>query len=138
MGLDNHPQVLPCRTAGTAVIVDERIDCDATITQGGCPWSNANPPETGRIYGMFGAPCWYRGKWGEFLLQKYLGNSEWSFYGDNEDNTLMSARRCVELADVIGDLLVDVTDLEDRDSLSYAEWYLRWAAEFCNGLVCWY
>jgi hypothetical protein len=119
-------------------MVDGQIDCDATITQGGCPWSNANPPETGRAYGMFGAPCWYRGKWGEFLLQQYLGDSEWSFYGDNEDKTLMSARRCVELADVIGDLLVDVTDREDRDSLSYAEWYLRWAAETCNGLVCWY
>lgn len=152
MGLDNIPKNYPCKALGTAVLdSDERIDCKATQSCGGCPWKNANPPEDGRVLGMFGTDCWYRGKYGNYLLEETTAASsmgdDLSFYGDNEDGTEKSPASCVAVADLIATVLVDYTaeeiaeDQEKKetvDGLRYAEWYLRWAAEKCDGLVCWY
>lgn len=137
MGLDNYPKDLPCKTAGTAVLDDEGLVlCKDTQQAGGCPWLNANPPEEGRVYGIFGADCWYRGKYGQYLL--YQAGIDGSFYGDNEDETHKSPESCLTLADVIGESIVDIKDDEVRAGLTYAEWYLRWAAENADGLECWY
>ena len=143
MGLDNLPNSYPCKERGTAVLVDERIDCRATQQAGGCPWQNANPPVEGRVLGMLGTDCWYRGKWGNALLEKHSINDpmgeNFSFFGDNEDGTIKTVASCISLADFIKtDVLPTVDELDDRNDLIYAEWYLRWSAENCDGLVCWY
>lgn len=137
MGLDNIPGKLPCRTNGTAILNDDRqVICHKTQEAGGCPWQNANPPQEGRVLGIFGADCWYRGKYGQYLLGE--AGIEGSFYGDNEDETYKSPESCLALADSIGESLADIRDDEVRIGLAYAEWYLRWAAENADGLDCWY
>ena len=85
MGLDNIPRNYPCKTGGTAVMVNMKdhqtgedyinengepelqIDCDATQECGGCPWKNKVAGE-GAVYGILGTSCWYRGKYGAVLL----------------------------------------------------------------------
>ena len=155
MGLDNIPKNYPCASNGTAVRVNRKdrdgndrfddngepllvIDCDLTMEAGGCPWKNANPPTEGRVLGMFGCPCWYRGKYGEGLLRRYVDDPDATFYGDMEDGTEKSPKSCVTTANAIADVITNVPDPETAQDLIYAEWYLRWAAEKCDGLICWY
>ena len=158
MGLDNFPKTYPCLTKGTAVKVCRRdkdgkdihnedgtpdlvIDCELTMEAGGCPWKNAEPPK-GAVYGIFGCPCWFRGKYGEALLRQMTmvdeDTTHLTFYGDNEDETEKSAESCLALADFIKEHITEVSDEEHYDSLVYAEWYLRWAAKEADGLACWY
>ena len=171
MGLDNFPYKYPCKTKGTAVItprlgvdgnviIDPEtgeemtgIDCQATQACGGCPYKTALDKADGLgtpVYGMFGTDCWYRGKYGNYLLEEVsisdpMGDNM-SFYGDNEDGTEKSPASCVALADLIATAIKDYTEEDLMDSevaetvagLKYAEWYLRWAAEQADGLVCWY
>ncbi len=169
MGLDNIPHEYPCITAKTAVMTHvpredgstvERIDCDATVAAGGCPYMNANPPKEGRVMGMLGTHCWYRGKYGNFLvnaLNSPVGcdidavtsyvwdtNGDDSFYGTNEEGTYRPPDACRELADQMeaalderGGQLVFGDDDRTGD-VEYALWYLRWVAEHCDGMVAWY
>jgi len=160
MGLDNIPKNYPCKTQGTAVLVQRKdregnlltledgspnlaISCDDTMACGGCPYKNALDKSGlagGAVYGIFGTPCWYRGKHGNYLLSEAgYDNEQVSFYGDNEDGTEKSPESCVALADHISDVLdEDELSAEAREGLAYAEWYLRWVAEEAEGLVCWY
>ena len=151
MGLDNMPLNYPCKTQGTAVLVDEQIDCRATQEKGGCPWQNANPPKNGRIYGMLGTDCWYRGKVGNYLLEKVTEEDKMGdnldFYGDNADGTEKSAESCIQVADLIATAMMTYEKNQEKlddeakelaEDLRYAEWYLRWAAKECGGLYCWY
>ena len=155
MGLDNIPKNYPCKANGTAVIdSDERIDCRATQACGGCPWKNATEKDgitQGAVYGMFGTDCWYRGKYGNFLLEQVTDGDPMGdnldFYGDNADGTEKSPESCVAVADLIATALMTYTSDEVEEDeekqqtvagLRYAEWYLRWAAEQCGGLICWY
>lgn len=178
MGLDNIPHNYPCRTNGTAVmeprlnnegqpILDEdgtpmmAINCQATQAAGGCQWLNANPPEAGRVIGLFGTSCWYRGKYGNYLLEEVLniGYDEtegYSFYGSNADGTYKSAGECLMLADAIAESAAEIEWVEDPSSVDYlatgieaaaiehkgeveyAEWWLRWVAEHADGSDCWY
>lgn len=160
MGLDNLPHNYPCSARGTAVMVpsldrygnqrtDEdgtphlSISCSETQDAGGCPWMNASPPEEGRVIGIFGTDCWYRGKHGNAALHEaglvddYTADSD-TFYGDNEDGTYKSPQSCIALADTIRQAPLSDLPGDLRDDLLYAEWYLRWAADQCGGLVCWY
>lgn len=156
MGLDNIPNTYPCKAAGTAVMVTQtyedgstadQIDCEATQACGGCPWKNANPPTEGRVYGMLGTDCWYRGKWGNHLISTFFGSDTLdNFYGDSEDGTEKSPESCLHLADMLKgaistyghDHLLSDEERETKKGLIYAEWYLRWAAAETDGLVCWY
>lgn len=156
MGLDNIPKNYPCKTQGTVVLVPktfddgttvDQIDCKATQEAGGCPWLNGNPPTKGRVYGILGTECWYRGKYGNALLEDAgLGGGN-DFYGDNDDSTEKSPESCIHLAEQIAQYLThtflpDIVPTEEaaelKAELEYAEWYLRWAAEQADGLVCWY
>ena len=47
MGLDNYPRSYPCKTRGTAIMVDDKIDCEETIKAHGCPWQDALEALTG-------------------------------------------------------------------------------------------
>lgn len=142
MGLDNFPYSYPCKANGTAVLDDDdRIDCKATQEAGGCPWDNADPPLKGRVLGIFGTDCWYRGKYGNYMLEKLgidLGGLD--FYGDEDDGCYKTPESCVDLADLISIRREALGDdpKELFDDAVYAEWYLRWAARDCNGLTCWY
>lgn len=165
MGLDNFPRNYPCKTQGTAVKVqrtnregdllthedgspDMVISCEQTQACGGCPYKNAYDKSGlagGAVYGMLGTDCWYRGKYGNYLLSVAgVDEFSYSFFGDNDDQTEKSADSCEELADAIGEALTElngqlIVDGEDiTDQLRYAEWYLRWAAEECDGLGAWY
>ena len=169
MGLDNMPTAYPCRTGNTAVLtpildkegkayleedgsVSTRVDCGATQAAGGCPYKNARRQDgmdSGEVHGMFGTDCWYRGKYGNYLLEAigYGDSDEFSFYGDSEDGTEKSKGSCLTLAQVI-DEAFDECDEEDgvyrmggediSPDLRYASWYLKWAAEHADGLICWY
>jgi len=177
MGLDNMPHEYPCKTQGTAImeqrvsqktgeaLLDEdgqpmmTIKCEETQEAGGCPYQNAFAKSgitEGRVYGMFGTDCWYRGKYGNAILAEASHNSmddEFTFYGDNDDASHKSAESCTQLADFIKvvtasyeneDIAADADKefAEDKadvlNGLRYAEWYLRWAAAECGGLDCWY
>ena len=169
MGLDNIPKQYPCKTQGTVVMTPRLnkdgvalteddgstmmvIDCQATQACGGCPYVNelnkqdkealGNP-----VYGMFGTDCWYRGKYGNYLMEAIGYDESFDFYGDNEDGTEKSKASCLSVAQVIDEAL-DECDEEDgvyrmggediTADLKYASWYLKWAAEHADGLICWY
>ena len=159
MGLDNIPHRYPCKTQGTAVQVQRKnqegtlltnedgspsmvTDCEATQACGGCPYKNAYDKSGltgGSVTGMFGTDCWYRGKYGNFLLSEAgFDTDDLNFYGDQEDGTYKSHESCLALADSIGDELSSVTDQEVLEGLKYAEWYLRWVAKECDGMDAWY
>jgi len=162
MGLDNIPRNYPCRTQGTAVLemrtdtdgnplLDDdgtqmsRIDCGATAACGGCTWKNdyeASGLNGGSVTGMFGTDCWYRGKYGNWLLDKLGYSSEdYSFYGDNEDGSDKSASSCQTLSEVIVEALDEdqhELDAEGVKDALYAAWWLNWVAEKADGSVCWY
>jgi len=165
MGLDNFPQKYPCKTRGTAVmsprlnrdgeqIIDpetnevmESVDCEETQACGGCPYKNAfakSGLDSGAVYGMFGTDCWYRGKYGNWLINEagISDDDDLSFYGNADEATYKTPQSCLTLADAIQDFLNDEPDWTSGDStaadLRYAEWYLRWAAEECDGLGAWY
>lgn len=148
MGLDNFPHVYPCKSQGTAVLVDSKIDCDATIEAGGCPWTNANPPNGGAT-GMLGTYCWYRGKYGNWLVEA-LG-VDWDRYGDfyGVDDHL-TPEACTALADAMqaaleaGGWSLEAGDDEGHSDahvgsgVEYAVWWLRWAASECEGSDSWW
>ena len=165
MGLDNIPHHYPCDRAGTSVrvalkdkdgnvLMDEetnvpmtQIKCDDTIASGGCPYKNAHAKSglaSGGVTGMFGTYCWYRGKYGNYLLEALgIDENEWNFYGDNEEGTFKTAESCRALADEMervkaehGQVLMEKEDVTDE--VDYAIWYLRWAADHCGGLDAWY
>jgi hypothetical protein len=174
MGLDNMPHEYPCKRQGTAVIdkkthtwEDEDgvtlsedsypIDCDKTIEAGGCPFTNANPPKAGRVMGMFGTHCWYRGKYGNWvisalnsdatninLIDHYGADGDDSFYGTELDSTYRPVQECLDLADKMEAALEQrggrlVFGDDDRtDDAKYAIWYLRWVAKDCDGMDAWY
>ena len=131
------------------------ISCSATQACGGCPYTReldkqdkdalGNP-----VYGMFGTDCWYRGKYGNSLLAEATDNDPMgdnlSFYGDEEDGSVKSVSSCIATADLCR-LAWNSYEPEEAAAeetaeviagLKYAEWYLRWAAETTDGLICWY
>ena len=129
---------------------DMAVSCEATQACGGCPYKNAHDKSglnNNGVGGMFGTDCWYRGKYGNFLLEAIGYDDSYSFYGDNEDGTTKSAESCLTLAQVI-DEAIDECDEDDgvfrmggediTDDLKYASWYLRWASKECDGLGAWY
>ena len=176
MGLDNIPCQYPCLTAGTAVqvtmtnaagepIVDDsgapeqRIDCAATATTGGCPWHNTLGDRHGRVLGLFGAPCWYRGQHGVSILDMMSIDAD-RMYGDADGE--LTPAICHSIADDITEWLTDnsiisagdgtptgrratfpdpdnngdSTDITD-DILYLVDW-LRWVASTTNGALAWY
>lgn len=165
MGLDNIPHEYPCKTAGTAVMVKvkdkhglplldsetqahiEQVSCVDTQDAGGCPWKNAlgdGELSKGSVLGMFGTDCWYRGKYGEYLISLLGLDGEYTFYGDNEDETHKSPESCIALANAMDEALGDNPEILDSNGedvtvyARYASWYARWAGENAGGLTCWY
>ena len=168
MGLDNIPKEYPCKRQGTAVMVRrlnqdgqpfrgqdgefvESISCEETAERNACPYQRAvkaTGMTEGAVYGMFGTPCWYRGKWGNYLIEALdNGEGEYSFYGDSDDEGTKSPENCLATADYMEGLLNEkvaefpefIVNGEDLvPQIRYAIWWLRWVAHEANGSTCWY
>ena len=166
MGLDNIPHNYPCQKQGIASLnKDGRIDCDLTKSKGNCPWKNEYEKEVllkeaRPTYGMLGTDCWYRGKYGNFLLRLLEGNpdsyfdSELNFYGEGIDENTegMSVDYCLHLSKYMADntekfahqaraYCNEENGGNEKDLINdwiYATWWLKFAAEHCDGSSIWY
>jgi hypothetical protein len=163
--LDNIPYQYPCRKNGTAILKslamdrpgDEPVvDCDATQAADGCPWKQAVDKDRGTaILGMFGADCWYRGKYGEHLLallHEHGHEPPGSFYGPQDGLradglVVLTASYCRELsawmkdhAEVFASLLEgdQQSRKEELDRYRYAAWWLDWVAGAGHGAKAWW
>ena len=162
MGLDNFPHEYPCVTQGTAIMEtitmrdgsvekDARISCEETVAADGCPFTNANPPP-GQVVGMMGTYCWYRGKYGNWLVRALNGwdpeafddTGDDNFYGTDEAGEYRPPGACRSLADQMESALDErggtlvLRDEDVTDEAKFAIWYLRWVADECNGMGAWY
>ena len=115
MGLDNIPYEYPCIAEGLQS-EDEKIDCASNIDNNKCPWHREMVNAGMAMYGMFGTPCWYRGKAGNYMLQELAEHGymtpkdDWgenlTFYGDWDSATnsretneeILSPEGCLKLA----------------------------------------
>lgn len=155
MGLDNIPHEYPCVKAGTVVRTpEERIDCDATIAAGGCPWKVASAERGEPVYGIMGTYCWYRGKVGTWMLGE-LQNAghyppsalEQGFYGDDEAKPNLSPEYCVALGEWMMDHAETYASLHRHDddqgkdainAYRYAAWWLKFVGEHADGADAWW
>jgi len=165
MGLDNIPRILPCKKAGTAIFASEYpetdehniVDCEATIQCGGCPYKQAyeNDPlvmNSVPAYGIFGTPCWYRGKWGNSLLHLAASHGYQSpvdFYGvgkEFSEDQGLDPELCLELSGWMADHteafsnIVNTNDLDPRflHDWIYASWWLKFVSKYGDGSAVWY
>ena len=159
MGLDNLPLKYPCVSRGTAIRHGDRIDCAATTESGGCPWQEAaDRPERGHVLGMLGTACWYRGKYGEYLLNILrIDDGDTTFFGDSADGATKSALSCKDSSRRISEALEALSDTtiaqrlradgeafspeavtQFRDDAAYAAWWLNWVAREGGGATCWF
>ena len=170
MGLDNIPHEYPCMTEGTAVrvkLVDEKTglairddnkkviwntDCDETIKQGGCPYHRDMKAQMGddygRVRGFMGTYCWYRGKYGNYLLEQtdiYNEATDVSFYGNESGGQYKTPSALMTLADAMKSELeardghIVLADNEEvTEEWKYAMWWAEWSAKNCLGSDCWY
>lgn len=170
MGLDNIPAVYPCRLHQTAVLDnDGRIDCQETIKQNRCPYhtiKNSDPfiKDVGGVLGMFGTECWYRGKYGNYLLDKMRNwndafseeMGDGSFYGDiqetDENQGGISAEECLRMSEIMARYLESwiafvkntheyATEEDKQRGINdwiYATWWLKFVGENAEGSGVWY
>ena len=164
MGLDNIPSKYPCEEKGIASLTDDgRIDCDLTKANGNCPWKNEYEKapmlkEANPTYGMLGTSCWYRGKYGNWLLGLLEGNpdsyadTKYSFYGegidkDDQDSEGMSVDYCLDMHEYMKEnteefaykareYVIKEDGGDEKELINdwlYATWWTKFAAEYCEG-----
>lgn len=166
MGLDNIPREYPCVLKGTVIKNDiDQIDCEQTQKSGGCPYKNERESDpmlkdTIPVYGMFGTDCWYRGKYGNYLLgEMYSFNEEFpydssTFYGDMDgEEEGISPNHCLAVSETMKDYIEEWVryvqtqsdvkdDPENQQRLIndwiYASWWLKFVGENANGSAVWY
>ncbi|CAB4155666.1 hypothetical protein UFOVP665_19 [uncultured Caudovirales phage] len=141
--LDQHGKQLT--DENTVGVFDKQIDCKATQAAGGCPLFNDDTrPETGAVYGMFSTDCWYRGKYGNHLIEN-LGLDTNVLYGNDECH--LDEQSCAEFADEIQVELdariaeegfVMINDEDHTDEVRYLVWWLNWCAKYGDGIGAWY
>ena len=152
MGLDNIPAEYPCIVEGFQP-EGKQIDCEKMIKRNKCPWDREMGKKMGGIIGMFGTPCWYRGKAGNYMLEKLADHGEddapTSFYGDDElddGSEGILPESCLDLAawmearsklyaSIAGS---DYSSVEDEiNSYRYAIDWLKFVSEY-GGTKVWY
>ena len=152
MGLDNIPAEYPCIAEGFQP-EGKTIDCEKMIQRNMCPWNRVMGDKKGSIGGMFGTPCWYRGKAGNYMLEKLNQHGEdeppTTFYGDDElddGSEGLSPESCLNLASWManrGELYASISgsghvSLEDEiDAYKYAIDWLKFVSEY-GGTKVWY
>ena len=77
MGLDNIPGIYACELTNTDVRdKDGLIDCKSTMECGGCTFKNELDKSEfilgDSTYGIFATPCWYRGKYGNYMIDRVI------------------------------------------------------------------
>lgn len=167
MGLDNIPNQYACKKQDVAVMSEDgRIDCSATIKSGKCPHNNMknNDPlikDTIIPLGMLGTNCWYRGKYGAYLLEQMKNHiKDFSYdvntlYGNEleDGNSGLSADECLSISkemieyseawvhyvktnsEVAGNLNKEKDLIDDW---SYLAWWLKFVGQECDGSISWY
>lgn len=162
MGLDNIPKIYPCQKAGTAVMSSREdgssfVDCDSTIDCGGCIYkiqTETDPlvKDTVAVYGMFGTPCWYRGKYGNSLLHLAKTNGfspPLDFFGTGEqfsEDEGLDVDECITLSKWMADhtekfaYIVETNGYDPRTLMDwvYASWWLKFVAKYAEGSSVWY
>ena len=169
MGLDNMPKTYPCIKEGTAILNDDgQLNCEATQKANQCPYQRellADPILENAIpvYGMFGLDCWYRGKYGNYLLGQMSEHDSsfpydsYAFYGnDNGDENSqggISESDCLEISETMlsftdswTDYVKNYSDVKgNRDQEKalindwiYAAWWLKFVGNYGNGSGVWY
>lgn len=171
MGLDNIPRQYPCKLKNTAILDSEgRIDCMATQEVGGCTWKtekekNQMLSKAVPVYGMLGTDCWYRGKYGNYLLEKMKNASvdfdneiEYDFYGDifdgQDEDEGISQEACEHMSDImtkytekwieVVDEMIEIGEINSSEREStiydwiYATWWLKFVGENAEGSGVWY
>ena len=161
MGLDNIPREYPCAAKATRDS-DNRIDCVKTQEENNCPWknekeSNLMVKHIDRTAGIFGTDCWYRGKYGNFLLDilndkvDQYEMHEYHFYGENDDG--LDTDYCFDMAKWMRDNTEqfafnakkyietnqpneNVTDY--INDWAYAIWWLEFVGKTSNGSAVWW
>jgi|TARA_Y100001951_G_scaffold33620_1_gene26502 hypothetical protein len=132
-------------------LTTERIDCNETVDAGGCPFTNAEPPP-GQVTGMLGTYCWYRGKYGNWLVRALNGMDpeafddlgDDNFYGTDEEGLYRPPEACLSLADQMESALderdgkLEFEGEDVADEVRFAIWYLRWVAKECEGMDAWF
>lgn len=167
MGLDNIPANYACKNLNVAILDDQdRIDCAATIAANKCPHNemkNKDPliREAVIPLGMLGTNCWYRGKYGAYLLEQMRNfndsfpHDENTLYGEQLDDEQegLSSVDCILLSEdmfAYSESWVEyvrtasnaVGDAEKQKALIndwvYLAWWLKFVGENCDGMVSWY
>jgi len=170
MGLDNIPSTYACKNQGTAVmiplldkdskpVIDENglpevgLSCEKTQEAGGCPWKTVLGDKDGQALGIFGTDCWYRGKYGVWLLEQ-VGLESHVLYGEGtevgagylSESDLMSVYNGIEALFTEDDgtritKYIINDNGADRD-IGADLWYLaewcRFTAKYCGGAESWY
>ena len=161
MGLDNIPREYPCAAKATRDS-DNRIDCVKTQEENNCPWKNekeSNPmvKHIDKTVGIFGTDCWYRGKYGNFLLD-ILNDKvdqhemhEYHFYGENDDG--LDTDYCFDMAKWMRDnteqfafnakkyIETNQPNENVKDYINdwtYAIWWLEFVGKTSNGSAVWW
>lgn len=162
MGLDNIPREYPCALKA-ARSEDNRIDCVKTQEQNNCTWknekkSNLMVKHISRTTGMFGTDCWYRGKYGNFLLDilhdkiDQFEMHKYHFYG--EDDNGLDTDYCLDMAKWMRDNTekysfnaakyikekdTEYGNLQDYvNDWIYAIWWLEFVGKTSNGSSVWW
>ena len=156
MGLDNIPKKYPC--IGNEIRDSEgRIDCQKNQETGRCTWKNEYESElrlkeAGPTYGMLGTDCWYRGKWGNALLD-LLGesvNHNYSFYGNGFENgdEGIAPEECLEISEFMDEYVEEFAYIVGKkfpdqskgyiNDYIYASWWLKFIGNFGEGSQVWY
>lgn len=156
MGLDNIPVKYPC--VGNEIRDEEgRIDCAENQKNGRCTWKNeyeSSPllKDAGPTYGMLGTDCWYRGKWGNVLLD-LLAQSvdhDYSFYGKGLENgdEGISPEECFEMSNFMKEYIEEFAYIANNEypdnseryiqDYIYASWWLDFTGKFGEGSGVWY
>jgi hypothetical protein len=154
MGLDNIPGVYACVKQEVAIkTIDGLVDCEKTILAGKCPYVNekqANPKvrDIQPVSGWLGTECWYRGKYGNYLLDLFKSNDsdvDYSFYGAKE-NDGMDSVESIEFSQWMKDNTEKFAYIVSQETESielvkqwiFAAWWLEFVALNCEGFETWY
>lgn len=167
MGLDNIPAQYACKKQNVAIMTEDgRIDCAATIQADKCPLhikrKNDELIKDSIIpLGMLGTDCWYRGKYGAYLLEQMINYNpsfpfdENTLYGEELDdgNDGLSANACLHISDEMFEFADEWSEYvkteseavgnpeKEKDLINdwaYLAWWLKFVGEECNGMVSWY
>lgn len=162
MGLDNIPKEYPCVQAGIAIMTpadddgNQHIDCNATREAGQCPHAIHFNDQPGIALGIFGTPCWYRGKYGNALLMTAATPDDQpptDFYGDDDTVTPELSQALADWmraraekfmkgleAEIADQSAAEAKETRARayEDFKYAADWLEWSGKNCGGSVAWW